>query len=126
MVLRRGFDGTIVNALVTGFFTAGLSIRNTPNTEATMTNSLAFGNTADFDASHTGGATWFTDQTGNSVAAPAGFGDCFGATPEPFPAAAIAGGVPTGHAVEDAEYIGAFADADDNWMTGAWIDWATE
>ncbi len=126
MVLRRGLDATIVNAVVTGFFTAGLSVRNTPNTQTTLTDSLVFGNTAEFDATHTGGATWFSAQTGNSDVAPANFGDCFTAVPAPFPAAAIEGGTPTGHADLTATYVGAFADADDTWMTGAWTDWATE
>jgi hypothetical protein len=126
MVLRNGTDGEITNAIVTGFTTAGLSVRNTPNTGITLTNSLVFGNTAEVDAAHTGGATWFMDQDGNDDAAPNDFGDCAAATPEPFPAAEITGGVPTGHADETAEFKGAFKDADDNWMTGAWVDWATE
>jgi hypothetical protein len=125
MVLRRGVGGAVTNALITGFFTAGLSVRDTPDTDITLTNSLVFGNTALFDGSHTGGADWL-DQEGNSEEAPADFGDCFGATPEPFPAAAIEGGEPTGHADETATYVGAFESADDNWMTGVWVDWATE
>jgi hypothetical protein len=126
MVLRRGVGGSITNAIVTGFFTSGLSVRNAPDTDVTLTNSLVFGNADLFDVSHDAGADWFTDQDGNSETAPADFGDCFGATPAPFPAEAIDGGEPTGHADETATYIGAFADADDNWMTGAWVDWATE
>lgn len=34
-------------------------------------------------------------------------------------AAAIEGGEPTGHAFETATYVGAFENADDDWMTGA-------
>jgi hypothetical protein len=126
MVLRRGVSGSITNALITGFFTAGLSARNTPDTDVTLTNSLVFGNGATFDATHDGGEDWLTDQTGNSEVAPENFGDCFGATPEPFPAEAIEGGEPTGQADESATYVGAFQNADDNWMTGAWVDWAAE
>jgi hypothetical protein len=125
MVLRNGTDGAIVNALVTGF-SAGASVRNVPNTEITVTGSLVFGNTAIFDASHAGGDTWLSDQDGNDTATPDDFGDCFGAVPEPFPAAAIEGVEPTDHADETATFVGAFADATDNWMTGAWVDWATE
>lgn len=125
MVLRNGTDGDIVNALVTGF-AAGASVRNVPNTGITVTGSLVFENTAIFDATHAGGATWLTDQDGNATAAPANFGDCFAAVPAPFPAAEIEGLEPTGHADETAKFVGAFADADGNWMTGAWVDWATE
>lgn len=126
MVLRRGVDGAVINSIVTGFFTAGLSVRNTPNTAITLTSSLVFDNGAELDETHDGGATWFTAQTGNAAEAPAEFGDCFTATPAPFPADAIEGVEPTGFGDDTADYIGAFADADDNWMTGAWIDWATE
>jgi hypothetical protein len=126
MVLRRGVDARIVNAVVTGFFTAALSVRESPNTEATLTSSLIFGNQAEFDVNHAGGAAWFTDQAGNGNEEPEGFGDCFGRTPAPFPAERIEGEVPTGHAEETASYVGAFADADDDWMGGAWVDWATE
>ena len=126
MVLRRGVHATITNAIVTGFFTAALSVRETPNTETTLTSSLIFGNQAELDANHTGGATWFSAQAGNSSQAPPGFGDCFGTRPKPFPAERIEGEEPAGQADETASYVGAFADADDDWMTGAWVDWAAE
>lgn len=126
MVLRRGVDGSITNALVTGFATAGLSLRNAADTGVTVTSSLLFGNAAPVDAAHEGGEAWFTEQAGNGLEAPKGFGDCTAATPAPFPRTAIAGAKPKGFADEKAEFIGAFRDADDDWMTGAWVDWATE
>jgi hypothetical protein len=126
MVLRRGVDGSIMNAIVTGFFTAGVSVRNAANTGITLTDSVIFGNTAVIDGTHEGGEAWITDEATNSLTAPEDFGDCFAAEPAPFPAATIAGGTPTGFGDETAEFVGAFADAEDNWMTGAWVDWATE
>jgi hypothetical protein len=126
LVLRRGVAGSITNALVTGFASSGLSFRNAANTATTVTSSLIFGNIALVDADHEGGEAWFTDETTNSVTEPEDFGDCFAAEPAPFPAEAIAGGTPTGFADETAEYVGAFENADGNWMTGAWVDWATE
>lgn len=126
MVLRRGVHANIVNAIVTGFFTAALSVRDTPATKSTLTSALQFGNGALFDASHDGGADWFTAQQGNTSEAPAGFGDCFGSVPKPFPAQRTAGVKPRGHADETASYVGAFADAADDWMSGAWIDWSRD
>jgi len=126
MVLRRGVGGSIMNAIVTGFSAAGFSVRNAANTSVTLSNSLVFGNTAVVDGTHEGGEAWFTDVTSNSLTAPQEFGDCSAAEPAPFPAEVIAGGTPTGFGDETAEYVGAFESADENWMTGAWVDWATE
>ena len=123
MVLRNGTHGALMNAIVTGFATAAFSVRNTPDTAITLTNSIAFGNTAEVDGDHAAAATWFTDEATNSASAPADFGDCWADPPAPFPAAEIAGGTPAGHGDESAAFVGAFADADDNWMTGAWVSW---
>jgi hypothetical protein len=122
-VLRRGVGGSITNAIITGFETAALSVRDTPDTAVTVTYTLQFDNTAEFDGTHAGGATWFTDQDGNGSEAPEDFGDCWADPPAPFPAEKIEGVAPTGQADEDADFIGAFEDADDNWISGAWVSW---
>ena len=123
MVLRNGTDGALVNILVTNFGTASMSLRNTPDSAITVTNSVAFGSTAVYDSKNETGE-WFQDGTGNSTDAPAGFGDCAANPPAPFPAAKIEGGTPTGHADTAATYVGAFEDAADDWMKGNWIDWS--
>jgi hypothetical protein len=123
-VLRNGTDGTLINSIVTNFGTAAISLRNVPDTGITLSSSLAFGNTAMYDSKNET-AGWFEDGTGNSVEAPAGFGDCAANPPAPFPTAKFPGATPEGHADTAANYIGAFEDAADNWMTGNWIDWST-
>lgn len=123
MVLRRGTGGALMNVLITGFETAAFSVRETPDTAITLVDSTQWDNGAEFDGSHTGGSDWFSAQDGNSSTAPEDFGDCFADPPAPFPAATIAGGTPTGFGDEAAEFQGAFADADDNWMDGAWVAW---
>ena len=129
-VLRNQVSGSIVNAIITGFDSGAFSVRNTdlvPPTDATMTSSLTFANLSLYHAAtHTGPATWFEAQTGNvddAATIPAGF-DCYANPPNPIPDADIAGVHPGGD-LEAAEYKGAFA-AGDNWMTGAWVDWAAE
>jgi hypothetical protein len=117
-VLRRGVGGSLKNAIITGFETAAFSVRNTPDTSVTVTYTLQFDNAAEFDGSHSGGEDWFTDQDGNGSEAPDDFGDCWANPPAPFPAKKI-----KGTKVGGADFIGAFEDADDNWMTGAWVAW---
>jgi hypothetical protein len=54
--------------------------------------------------------------------APAGF-DCSANPPHPFPDAMVEGGTPGEGFDTSANYVGAFKDADDNWMTGLWVNW---
>ncbi len=138
-LFRRGFRATIGNAIVMGW-EAGVDFRDAPDTEVTLSDAVFFGNTAaniayaedgsnqDTEADDDGGfdeVAWFNGSTNTSEADP-GLADCFGATPDPRPAATIAGGTPSGDAFFDATatYIGAFRDADDDWMTGAWLSWS--
>ncbi len=60
--------------------------------------------------------------TGNTVGSlPAGF-NCYADPPEP-PTAAEAGEAPVSGFDTDANFVGAVKDADNNWMTGAWVNW---
>ncbi len=139
-LFRRGFHATISNAFVTGF-EAGVDFRNTPDTAVTLTNSVMVGNTLHNVAyPETDPATddklptedddggfdeiaWFTDATGNSETG--AIGDCWAATPDPAPASTIPGGTPSGSGFDaSANYVGAFKDKSDTWMTGAWVDWS--
>ena len=45
-----------------------------------------------------------------------------------MPAATLPGGAPPNNGFLDttANYVGAFKDASDNWMSGAWIDWSQD
>jgi hypothetical protein len=122
-VLRRGTAGALTNVLITGFETAAWSTRDIEYTSITLTGATQWSNGAEYDSNlGTTPTTWYTDQ-GNSSTAPEDFGDCFADPPAPFPAAAITGVTPTGHADDTAAYQGAFEDADDNWMTGSWVSW---
>ena len=66
---------------------------------------------------------WFTNGAGNDEIDPA-LADCFAATPEPTPAAEIAGGTPPAGLDTSATYRGAFKDSSDTWMTGSWVNWS--
>jgi hypothetical protein len=138
-LFRRGFNATIGNAIVTGF-EAGVDFRDKPYTDVTLTSSIFFGNlaenvayaedgsNADTEADDDNGfdeVAWFQGGFGNSEADPM-LADCFAATPDPRPAATIPGEAPPndGFFDETADYIGAFRDGSDDWMTGAWVDWS--
>jgi hypothetical protein len=61
----------------------------------------------------------------NGTTKPAGF-NCYSNPPRPFPTAAVAGiAAGDGFKTPAADYVGAFEDADDNWMTGLWVDWSS-
>jgi hypothetical protein len=139
-VLRRGLqDGTIVaNSVVTGFAN-GIDTRDAVGTTVapliSWKNGLFFENFTNVIAP----ATEATDNDSgfdelafindvaysNGTTKPAGF-DCYSDPPTPFPTTAVAGAAPgAGFPDADADYVGAFEDADDNWMTGLWVDWAS-
>lgn len=137
-LFRRGFMATIGNAIVSGW-EAGVDVRDAPDTDVTISSSVFFGNTVnniayaedgsneDTEEDDDGGldeVDWFNSATGTSVADP-GLADCFAATPDPRPAAEIAGETPAGDAFFDtsATHVGAFKDATDDWMTGEWVSW---
>jgi hypothetical protein len=54
--------------------------------------------------------------------APEGF-DCYTNPPHPFPNDRVDGGEPGDGFDTSADYVGAFENADDNWMTGLWVNW---
>jgi hypothetical protein len=141
MLLRRGMQGEFGNIIVTGF-EAGADIRNAPTTQPTITNSIFFGNAPENIAYVEDGSNmdtqvdddngfddraWFTAVTSNSTSDPM-LGDCLAETPDPMPAATLPGGAPPNNGFLDttANYVGAFKDASDNWMSGAWIDWSQD
>ncbi|MFO0568815.1 MAG: hypothetical protein U0263_24345 [Polyangiaceae bacterium] len=122
MVLRRGSKGLLEDIVVTGF-DHGFDMRDDVGTLAapayTMTNSTFFGQLKNdiANASETNNdngfdeTAWFNAGAGNGTAS-AGFTatDCVAAA---GPTAAVTG-----------SGKGAFKDG--NWLTGAWIDWASK
>ena len=138
-LFRRGFNATIGNAIVTGF-EGGVDFRDKPYTNVDATYTVFFdnapenvayledGSNADTEADDDSGfdeRAWFAAGEGNSEADP-GLGDCFSDAPNALPAAMIPGGTPPSNGFFDtsATYVGAFADASDTWMTGAWVSWS--
>lgn len=136
-LLRRNLGaGTLIqNSIVTGY-TFGVDARDSVGTNAApliaWTNSLFFEQvTADganvADDNLKDGAfdeqAWLTlaaNENDVSSAVPAGF-DCYADVPV-APTAPVVGATP-GAGFDDAgTFVGAFGD--DNWATGAWVDWA--
>jgi hypothetical protein len=135
-VLREGLHGTYTNVILTGF-QVGIDARDpfgtpaAPNVEFThsiffnnfgsnVSNAAETDNDGGFDEN-----AWITDPThGNSTSDP-GFVCGPTGTPDPRPAAAIAGGTPPTGLDTTATYVGAFKDQTDTWMTGPWLDWST-
>jgi hypothetical protein len=124
-VLRRDAAGSIRNAVLTGFDTAGLSM-NAATT--TFTDSLFFDNYVLYAASHAGGSDWLENQMGNEAPLVQPFCDCWANPPIPFPEATIEGGDTDDLPSPDARFKGAFRSpaAPDNWMRGAWVDFVDE
>ncbi len=134
-LFRRGFHGTVVNAIVAGF-EAGVDIRDAPDTDVDVSHTLFLGNTVEDvayvedapatdmgnpDEDDDGGLdeiAWFNEGEGNATEGPDMSG-CFADSPSPAPAAMIPGGTPVGDGADTAAtYVGAFKDASDNWMEG--------
>jgi hypothetical protein len=128
-VLRRGTQISIINTLITGFDTAGLTVRD-DSSSPTISYSSIFDNALLFDPTDSmnrASEEWLAAQEGNSIEAPAGFCDCYAEPPLPFPTEPIPGGPPgAGFVDADANYEGAFKDSTpaSNWMSGQWVDWA--
>ena len=120
-VLRRGFTGTFSDQVITGF-NNGVSLRDPFGTvdapRVAFTDSIFYGNfTNNIGTAHESNSfdpvPWFElAGRNNSVPATAPFSpeDCQAVS---GPAAAVTG-----------SGVGAFKDEAD-WMTGAWVDWAT-
>ncbi|MCC6524083.1 MAG: T9SS C-terminal target domain-containing protein [Polyangiaceae bacterium] len=139
MLLRRGFNGTFANFVVTGF-EGGVDVRDKPFTDVALTHATFFGNApenvayaedgsntaeqADDDAGFDERA-WFAGGAGNTETDP-GLVDCFGATPDARPGTELTGTAPPADGFFDASagYRGAFRDGSDAWATGAWVSWA--
>jgi len=141
-LFRRGFNATIVNALVVGF-EAGVDFRDVPPTSVDLTHTVILGSSVEDIAyaeedPETDDAlptedddegfdeiAWFTEGEGNTTEGPSMAG-CFSGTPSPAPSTMIAGGEPLGDGADKgATFIGAFADGDDNWM-GGWTSFETD
>jgi hypothetical protein len=147
-VLRRDFDvagGTLItNSILTGF-NDGYDARDNVGTNVApiinINHSLFFENGTFLPAAtnllapaETGAANdlsfdeiaYFNDAANsNSETKPAGF-DCYSDPPHPFPNTTVTGAAaPAGFKDTAANYVGAFRNASDNWMTGAWVDWSS-
>lgn len=137
-VFRRGFTGTFGNVILTGF-EGGVDFRDVPPTSVDMMSSVFFGNSpanvayaedgsnTDTQADDDGAfdeIAWFNTAGKNNSETDPALSDCFAAIPKPQPATEIAGATPPAGFDTSATYVGAFKDANDDWMTGAWIDWA--
>jgi hypothetical protein len=142
LVRRNNQTGTrFVNTIITGFNNGFETRDNHGTTDAPSfewTNSLFFENFTNNPTFTTEGTdndmgfdelVFINNATrANGVDKPAGF-NCLsdpGTPPtHPFGNARVAGAAAgTGFVDEAADYVGAFEDPDDNWMTGIWVDWA--
>jgi hypothetical protein len=136
-LFRVGFNATIGNAIVTGF-EGGVDFRDRPETDVTISDSIFFGNspeniayaedgsnpdTEEDDDSGFDEVMWFTSSMGTAETDPM-LADCFASVPDPRPASEIAGGTPPAGFDTSADYIGAFRDSSDDWMTGNWVSFA--
>jgi len=137
MLFRRGFNATIGNGIITGF-EAGVDFRDRPYTDVALTDTTFFGNNPENVAYVEDGSNednqadddmgfderdWFATGAGNDEVDPA-LMDCFASTPIPMPASEIAGSAPPSGFDTSATYRGAFKDASDNWLEGAWTNWS--
>jgi hypothetical protein len=141
-LLRRNLQTPtrLVNTILTGFDN-GFETRDDQGTNAAptidWTNSLFFENFRNnptFATEATSNDGTFDELAfineaarANGTTKPAGF-DCLsdpGTAPtHPFPNARVAGGMPgTGFATPGADYVGAFENPSDDWMSGLWVDW---
>ncbi len=144
-VLRRDFDvagGTLLrNTIITGF-NDGVDTRDNVGTNAAPI--VAWDHSLFFENGFSGTNVIAPAETGagndlsfdeiafvndaanaNGTTKPAGF-NCYANPPHPFPNAAVAGiAAGAGFKTPAADYVGAFEDAGDNWMTGLWVDWSS-
>lgn len=143
----RGDTGrvTMHNAILTGCF-GGVDLVSTPAMAPTpieVRGSLAFGNAGNpaYDENTDAGTAndpqfdddngfneigWFNEPTRSNKTDDPALEACADPTaPKPWPNAAITGGASTppndGFFDVNAAFIGAFRDANDSWMTGAWL-----
>lgn len=150
LVVRNNGRITMHNAILTGSFGA-VDMVATPATAPTpieLRGSVAFGNAGNpgYDENTDAGATtdpqfdddngfneigWFNDPARSNSTTDPGLVACSDPTaPKPWPAAAITGGASTppadGFFDTGAAFTGAFRDATDPWMTGAWLKFSDQ
>ncbi len=132
-VLRENLQGSYQNMVITGF-DIGIDARDDAGTPAapkvTITDATFFGNFTNniADPGETDNdmgfdeLAWINEANRNNDEADPGV-TC---GVDPRPAAQVAGSAPVGAGLDtSAAYRGAFADASDPWMTGAWVDFST-
>lgn len=133
-VFREQLEGRFNNMIISGF-NVGVDVRDDAGTPAApkveLTGSVFFGNDANpHDASESDDdmgfdeGAWFNDGARMNSTTDPMIGDCQANPPAPFPASEITGVAPTAPLDASATYAGAVKDSTDNWMTGAWVDWA--
>jgi hypothetical protein len=139
-LFRRGFLGTVMNGVVTGF-EAGYDVRlktaGVTDVDLTFTTffannpeNIAYAETEPEDSETElsdddlafDERMEFTTGEGNVETDP-GLASCFGATPDPRPAASLPGTTPPSGLDTSATFMGAFRDASDDWLSGAWVSW---
>jgi hypothetical protein len=125
---RFGTNEAPIFAWTHGLFFANFTNNVAPASE-TSDNDGAFDELAWItdaaNANGNGNADW--SEPASQGTAPEGF-SCFGDgdIPHPFPPAKIEGAAAgEGFADPDADFVGAFEDVNDNWMSGLWVDWST-
>ena len=136
-VFRERLEGNYSNLIITGF-ERGVDTRDDFGTVADphveVTGSIFFDNFVNNiapdetgDADNDNGfdeVAWITDSSRHNSEDDPGFSCGPSGTPEPYPSSRIDGVTPGSGLDASADYTGAFEDANDDWMTGAWIDWS--
>jgi hypothetical protein len=128
LALRGNTAGSVANTLVTGFQEgfALASFQDLPDDEAPSVVSTLLGDNrvpTELEGGDVAPLSWFTEQAGNAISGTDGVCDCWSNPPLPFPPTTLAGEAPSGFTDENADFVGAFADAraQSNWMAGAWV-----
>ena len=136
-VLRERLTGDYANVVITGF-ERGIDARDDfgtpadPNVEVrgwdfydNFGDNIAPEETGEADNDNGfDELEWVNDPSRHNSEDDPGF-DCGpDGIPEPYPSSRIDGVTPGSGLDDGADYIGAFEDENDDWMTGAWIDWA--
>jgi hypothetical protein len=147
LVFRNNATVSLQNAIVTGW-AAGLDARGSLPSPGLLRGSIFFGNTTEpayvedplvvdpasplyNDDNAFDEIAWFnTAGSGNTTTDPQ-LGGCFdAANPKPFPATSVTANAiappADGFFDPNAKYIGAFKDANDAWMTGAWVRFSSQ
>jgi hypothetical protein len=141
VVARKGASPVVANAVLTSWFSA-FDARDVVPPKLHVRSTLAWGNAANPACVETAGLTdatlptfdddggfdevaWFRNAARSNVESDPGLVACSDPlNPKPYPAAALTTGAtkPPSDGFFDAtsSYLGAFRDANDSWMSGAW------